>query len=288
MRHCIRLLSVLCAALLLAGCSAVRLSYNNADGLVLWWIDEYAELSPEQDELVRERLARFHAWHRQTQLSEYIRLARQGQEFVAGQPTPDDALRLADGIIHAGMTLAEQAAPDIADLLLTATPDQIARAASRFKRNDAAYAREVRLADGEAGQRDAQFKRQLERAEQWFGGFSDEQKLALRRLVAGQSPATRFWYDERLRRQRDWLALMRLVQRQHPPREQVIRLLHEYAARFDLPGDPARLVQARVLRRNSATLLVAIHAMTTPGQRAHARHKLGDLINDFTALSRGD
>ncbi|MFA6443644.1 MAG: DUF6279 family lipoprotein [Sterolibacterium sp.] len=266
----------------------MRLSYDNADSLVRWWIDQYVELSPEQDELVRERLTRFHAWHRQTQLSEYIRLVRQGQEFVAGQPTPGDALTLADGIIHAGMTLAEQAAPDIADLLLTATPDQIARAASRFKRNDAAYAREVRLADGEGGQHDAQFKRQLERAEYWFGEFSDDQRLALRKLVAGQPPATRFWYDERLRRQRDWLALMRLVQRQHPPRERIVQLLREYAAHFDLPNDPARLTQARALRRNSATLLVAIHAMTTPGQRAHARHKLGDLINDFTALSRGE
>jgi len=89
-----------------------------------------------------------------------------------------------------------------------------------------------------------------------------------------------------LRRQRDWLSLARQVQRERPPREQAIRLLRDYAARFDLPVDPARLVQAQALRRASAELSVAVLAMTTPAQRTHAQHKLGDLMRDFTELSQ--
>ena len=79
---------------------------------------------------------------------------------------------------------------------------------------------------------------------------------------------------------------MRQVQGERPPRDRIIKLLRDYAARFDLPTDPARLARALAMRRASAELAVAIHAMATPAQREHARQKFDDLIHDFTELSR--
>ena len=281
-----QLIFALVASLLLQGCSAVRLGYGNADNLVRWWVDNYVDMSPEQEALARERLARFHAWHRKTQLPDYVSVLRLSQKFVAGQPTAGDALALGDAMIRRGRTLAEEATPDIAEFLTTVTPAQIERMAGRLAEKNADYAKEAQLADGESGQRKARYKRLLERAEYWFDTFSGEQKDALRRLIDGQASGSQFWYDERLRRQREWLDLVRVVQRERPPRERVIQLLRDYAARFDMPADPARLAQALALRRASAELAVAIHALTTPAQRAHAEHKLGDLIRDFTELSQ--
>jgi hypothetical protein len=277
---------VLFAGLLLQGCSGVRLGYGNADSIARWWIDHYVDMAPEQDALVRERLARFHAWHRKSQLPDYVALLRQGQKFVAGQPTAADALSLGEGIIRRSGTLAEQATPDIADFLLALSAGQIERMAGHMAEKNADYAREAQLADGESGQRKARYKRLLERAEYWFDDFSGTQKDALKQLIDGQGTGSQFWYEERLRRQHDWLTLVRQVQREHPPRERVIQMLRDYAARFDLPGDPARLVQAIALRRASAEIAVAIHAMTTAAQRAHAEHKLDELIRDFTELSQ--
>jgi hypothetical protein len=287
MRRSIRLLILLVATgLFLQGCSAVRLGYGNADSLVRWWLDQYLDLSPEQDALARERLVRIHAWHRKTQLPDYVAVLRQGQRFVASQPTAADMLTYGDGIIRLGRTLAEQATPDIADFLSTITPGQIERVTERLAEKNLDYAREAQLADGESGQRKVRYKRLLERAEYWFGDFSSEQKASLRRMIDGQSAGSQFWYEERLRRQRDWLALVRQVQRERPPRERVIHLLRDYAARFDLPTDPARAHQAQALRHASAELTVAVLAMITPAQRTHAQHKLGDLMRDFTELSQ--
>jgi hypothetical protein len=287
MRRFIRyLLLLLLVGLLVQGCSAVRLGYGNADSLARWWIDQYLDLTPEQDALARERLAHFHAWHRKTQLPDYVSLLHQGQRFVAGQPAVADALSLGDGIIRRGRTLAEQATADIAEFLPTVTPAQIERMAARMTEKNTDHAKEAQLAEGESGRRKARYKRLLERTEYWFGDFSDEQRAALRQLIDGQNAGSQFWYDERLRRQREWLELMRQVQRERPPRERIIQLLRDYAAHYDLPGDPARLVRAIALRRASAELAVAIHAMTSPAQRAHAEHKLGDLIRDFTELSQ--
>ncbi len=280
------LIVLLVAGLLLQGCSAVRFGYGNADALTRWWIDQYLDLSPEQDLLVRERMASLHAWHRKNQLPEYIAVLRQGQGFVAGRPAVADAVALLDSVIGAVRRLADRAAPDVADLLLTVTPAQIDRMASRFAERNAEYAKEAQLAEDESAQRQARYKRLLERAEYWFGDFSGEQKASLRRMVEHQPAGGQFWFDERLRRQRLWLALVRQIQRDQPPRDRAIGWLRDYVARFDLPADPAAAATALSLRRAGAELTVAIHAMATPDQRAHARHKLGDLIHDFEELGR--
>ena len=280
------LILVLAAGLILQGCSAVRLGYGNADSIARWWMDQYLELSPEQDALSRERLARLFAWHRKTQLPDYVALLRQGKAFAAGQPTAGDALTLGDNIIRRVRVLAEQATPDLADLLATVTPAQIDRMAARFAEKNADLATEMRLAEGDAAQNKARYKRLLERAEYWLGDFSNEQESNLRRMVETQDPGGQFWFDERLRRQRELLDLMRQVQGERPPRERIIALLRDYAARFDLPADPARLARAQTMRRASAELTVAILAMATSVQREHARQKFDDLIHDFTELSQ--
>jgi hypothetical protein len=282
------LILALLAGLILQGCSAVRLGYGNADSLARWWIDQYLDLSPEQDALTRERLARLTAWHRKTQLPDYVALLRQGKAFAAGQPTAGEALTLGDEMIRRVRVLAEQATPDVADLVATLAPAQIDRMAARYAEKNADLAREMRLAEGEAAQNKVRYKRLLERAEYWLGDFSNEQESALRRMVETQDPGGQFWYEERLRRQRELLDLMRQVQRERPPRERIIALLRGYTARFDLPADPARLARALVMRRASAELTVTILAMATPAQRDHARQKFDDLIHDFTELSKAE
>lgn len=281
-----QLILTLAAGLLLQSCSAVRLGYGNADSLARWWLDQYVDMSPAQDALARERLAGVFSWHRKTQLPDYVAVLRQGQTFVAGQPTVADALTLGDGIIRRVGTLAEHAAPDIADFLTIVSPVQTERIAGRFAEKNVDYRKEAKLAEDESGQRTARYKRLLERSEYWFGDFNGEQRAAIKKLVDRQALDGQFWYEERLRRQRELLDLLRQVQRERPPRERIVQLLRDYTARFDLPTDPARRAQALALRRASAELTVAIHALTSPAQRAHAQLKMDDLIRDFTELSR--
>jgi hypothetical protein len=286
MRRTTPLLLLLFLLGLLQGCSAVRLGYGHADSLARWWVDQYVDLSPEQDTLVQERLARFFAWHRKTQLPDYVAVLRQGQQFVAGQPTLADARALDESIVRRVRTATDQAIPDIADLLASLGPSQIERIAARYAEKNIDYAKEAGLSDGESAQRKARQKRLLERAEYWFGDLNGEQRASLQRMIDAQETGTQFRYEERLRRQRELLDLARQVQREKPPRERVIQLLRDYAARFDLPPDPGRRTQALALRRAAAELTVAIHAMTTPAQRAHARQKMDDLISDVTQLSQ--
>ncbi len=281
-----RLLPLLVAILLLQACSAIRLGYGNADSLARWWMDQYLDFTPEQDGLVRERLSRLHAWHRQTQLTDYVTLLRDARGLVDAKPGAPEMLALTESVIRRVRSLADKATPDVADLLASLTPQQIDRMAARLAEKNADYAKAARLADGESGQRKARLKRLMERAEYWFGDFSTEQEAAIQRLVDAQPTGTQFWYDERLRRQREWLDLARKVQRERPSRVETIALLRDYAERFDMPADPARRVAALGMRRAGAELAAAIHGLTTRAQRDHARTKFDDLIRDLTELAQ--
>lgn len=286
MRRSLLPLLLISVVLLLPACSAIRLGYGNADSLARWWIDQYLDLSPEQDALARERLTRLMVWHRKSQLPDYATVLHQARTLAVGKPTAADGLVLTEAIIRRVRRLADQAIPDAADLLSTLTPAQIERMAAKLADKNASYAKEARLAEGEAGQRKARFKRLLERAEYWYGAFSDGQEAAIRQLIDAQPSGAQFWYEERLRRQSELLELMRKVHTEKPSRERVIALLRDYADRFDIPADPSRRAVALGLRQASSELAAAIHALTTPAQREHARHKFDDLIREIGELAQ--
>lgn len=279
-------LLLISVALLLPACSAIRLGYGNADSLARWWIDQYLDLTPEQDALARERLSRLMAWHRKSQLPDYAIVLGQARTLALGKPTASDGLALTEAIVRRVRRLADQAIPDAADLLLTLTPAQIDRMATQFADKNASYAKEARLAEGEAGQRKARLKKLLERAEYWYGSFSDAQETAIRQLVDAQPSGAQFWFEERLRRQAELLELARKVQSEKPRRERIVTLLRDYADRFDIPSDPGRRTMALGLRQASNELAAAIQALTTPAQREHARHKFDDLIREIGELAQ--
>lgn len=52
----------------LAGCSAVRLGYNNAPELTYWWLDGYLDFTSAQSLKVRANLATVQAWHRSQEM----------------------------------------------------------------------------------------------------------------------------------------------------------------------------------------------------------------------------
>jgi len=273
------------AALLLQACSAVRVGYGNANSLARWWLDQYLDFSPEQNQLVEDRLTRLHAWHRRSELPGYAAFLVEARVLIDRPTTTADALRLGDDIVLRIRRLADKALPDLADLFLNLIPAQIDQLAARFAERNKAYVKDAAVDDSEAARHEARAKRLLSRAEYWFGNLSEVQEKEFRRLIAAQPSGANFWYEERLRRQRELVDIARRIQRERPGREAALALLRDYANRFDTPPDAARRATADALRRNTAELAIALHAMTTPAQRNHARDRIDDLVRDITELS---
>jgi hypothetical protein len=66
----IRLILIVIALLCVQGCSS-KFAYNNADWLANWYIDDYLDLSADQNRILEKELESVLVWHRQTQLPQY-------------------------------------------------------------------------------------------------------------------------------------------------------------------------------------------------------------------------
>lgn len=65
-----RLIVLLLTIAFLHGCTS-KMAYNNADWLAHWYIDDYLELSSDQDRNLKIELGSVLEWHRETQLLHY-------------------------------------------------------------------------------------------------------------------------------------------------------------------------------------------------------------------------
>jgi hypothetical protein len=65
-----RLIVLLFVVACLSGCSS-KMAYNNADWLAQWYIDDYVDLSREQNHHLERELESVLEWHRETQLLPY-------------------------------------------------------------------------------------------------------------------------------------------------------------------------------------------------------------------------
>ena len=65
-------LTVLAGLLVLVGCSSTTFFYNRIDTLITWYVDDYVDLTREQDVAFAQELDVLHMWHRKEELPQYI------------------------------------------------------------------------------------------------------------------------------------------------------------------------------------------------------------------------
>jgi hypothetical protein len=85
------IIAALATALIVAlpGCSMVKLGYEQAGTLAFRWLDRYVEFDDAQSLRVRRALDDTLAWHRRTQLPEYLQLLARAEAEVVGEATPE-------------------------------------------------------------------------------------------------------------------------------------------------------------------------------------------------------
>ena len=278
-----RLAAIAAFAVSLASCAAMKIGYNNADTLALLQLDSYLDLTDEQEQTVKERVNALLAWHRTTQLRDYVAFIDKMRAKLGGRVTAADVMEFNQQLNARMMTAADKAAPDIAHLALSLSPEQIDRAAKKIA-NDATKARRefVRLEKDSGAER---AKKYGERAESWFGKLTDEQKEIIRKSLANRPTDATWWIDERERRQREFLTLLRKIQADRPTEEVAARWLRTYFTQLNVAPEAERRARAESYRRGSAELIAQLINHATPEQRAALDKKLNDYAQDFRSLA---
>lgn len=271
---------------LITGCSSVRFSYNQGDTLLYWWLNAYVDLEGDQSTKARRDIGEFFQWHRKTQLRDYATVLTKMQRQLAGNPTLADLMADYREVRTRTETMAAHAAPQIAELALSLTPDQIAQMEKRFKTKNDDYRRKVLPSDPEKRQK-ARYKKSMDQFELWFGSFSREQETVLRKASDARPVSDgEIMLQERVWRQRKISALLRKIQAEKPNKEAAMALvnatLRELLNRME---SPERKAFYDAYAESTAKYVLTAIRIATPEQKAHAQKRMQGWVEDFNVLA---
>lgn len=291
-RRIIRLLLAASLLALLAGCSAVKLAYNNMPDLAYWWADGYADLNEPQSLLLRSELARLQDWHRKTELPRIADLLRQIQQVAPADTSAEQVCQLY-GDIRARFdavtahTLAQTGAPALAMRL---TQTQFKHLEGRFEKGNQDWRRE-RASKDRAVRVAKRVETELERAEQFYGTLDDQQRRLLQDAVGHSAFDPQRVFAERVRRQQDMLETLRGVAgtgNNNPSgidTAQATIALRAYAERTARSPDPLYRAYADAVLQENCQTYARLHNSTTAEQRNRAVARLAAYERDARELS---
>ena len=277
MRPVIKVILAAAAAWLLAGCSSVRLAYDNADTYLLFRANSYLDLDAKGSDELDERIDEFFAWHRRTALPQYARLSDDAAKRVTRGLSREDLVWGYDSMVaHARQSL-RYAAERVAPLLDRLTPQQVAHMEKRFADDNRKFAREY-LRGSEAERRKRRARRVEERLEDWVGNLSHVQAEKVKQF-SERTPL----YDElrardRQRLQAEFVDMLRKREAQ--------KRLPDWITNWEHGRDPAHHAAAERYRQDFLGLILEIDRTLAPEQRSRAAANLRRYAEDFRVLAR--
>jgi len=272
---------------LLAGCSAIRLAYNNGPTLAWWWIDGYMDFDRTQSTAVRSGIDRWFDWHRATQLPDYAALLAGMQDEVGGPTTADAACRWQarwrerlEPALERGIVLAADLVPTLTEANLRHLEQHQAKQMDEMRREF--------LQPDLAERRRESVKRAVERAERLYGRLGEAQRHVIAEGVATSPFDPERWAQERERRQRETVQVLRRLVAERADRDARLAALRALAERAERSPVPAYRDYQRSLAAYNCAFAARLHNATTAAQREAARATLKGWEDDLRALVAGE
>lgn len=277
--------ALLLTALLLlgSGCSMVRVGYGHFDSVAAWMAHDYFDLNADQRDQFAQRFERLHGWHRQTQLPEYAQFLADIQTRAKRGLRENDLLWLVDGFKQRYARIAARGAADAAELLATLTPEQIEVFRQQVDKNNKKFMQEHRINDSEAERRRVVQQRTLSQLRDWVGPLNDIQETRVIAMLKTMPLVDKLRHEDRLRRQREFFALLEI---RNGERKLFTQRLRDWLEHWEAGRgvEQARLFDESWKKR--AELYAAVDHLLTPTQRKHLLDRLQDYIDDFRDLSK--
>jgi hypothetical protein len=276
------------------GCSTVLLGYDAVPPLAKYQLNRYFDLGSVQQEIVDRHFEDIFDWHRKTQLKEYAGFLNQITEKVKGNEpiSVTDVQKWRTIGVASWLPVASKVSRPFTELALTLTPSQIEHMKKRFSRSNEEMREDYVRVSEKAGANDQQARQKArairiqKRGDFFFDDLTDAQLKLIAKRAAESPDAELAWYNERVRRQQDFVALLETMRAKKMDANQAEPLIREYLKAMWEPKDEknARLI-AESAKAGDETI-AQIYAIATPEQKNYAVKKLRGYSQDFEKLGR--
>ena len=280
LRH---IIGVLLAMLILSGCSAVRLAYNNAPELGYWWLDGYLDFNSVQSARLRADLSALQVWHRQSELPLVLATLVKTETMAAGNVSASQVCAISDELRPRLQALLDRAEPSVLALTPTFSTAQLNHLAQQFEKRSEKW-REEWLSGTAAERRERRARQLVERIESFYGPLDNAQRALLQSAVADSVFDPALNHREVLRRQQDTLQTLQGLQGGKADERKLRQDMRALVERAMASPDADYRKYAARLQLETCGTLAALHNSSTPAQRLQLTETLRDYAGDVRAL----
>lgn len=279
----IRTLICLFGLLLLQGCSAIKLGYQQLPTLSYWWLDSAISFNDTQTDRTKEALNSVYRWHRQQELVTYLDLLQRGSELSQSPVQASQVCSVQADILNKMDRAMRVAITQAAPVVQMLGPRQLSHLARHQDSKNEDWDKQW-LQGSDAERLERRLDRTLERYKSFYGELSAAQ-VALVKTQVSQSAWTPEWgRQERLRREQDLLSTLRQLAQTSAPTEQVEAALSGVWQRWFMPPDPAGRALVQKMTQQACDNLAQLHNTTSPEQRQRVARALRAYDRDIRDL----
>ncbi len=279
------LVPLVCASLLLlAGCSAVKVGYEQTPTLLYWWLDKHVDFSGTQTPLARQALEDLQRWHRKQALPGHAdwlaRLADVAQQPVEAAQVCAYMRELETQIDAFAQQSIVLTVPVVTSLRAT----QREHLQRYWARKNEDWADDW-LAPSEARRQEKRMRSAVERYEDVYGRLTPSQTELVRRHVRDAVWTPQWGQQERLRRQQDLLQALDRIRNEGLDSAQAQAVLWKVWQRWLNPPQEADKQRMQAWREQGCRHLAELHNSTSPEQRQQAAKRLRAYEKDLRELA---
>lgn len=279
-----RSLLMLCLVLL-QGCSAIKLGYQQLPTLSYWWLDSTVSFSSAQTPVAKEAIDKLYQWHRREELAGYGEVLQHIGQLSTGPVQADQVCSVATEVQTRLDVLMRQAVVQATPVVLALGPRQLSHIARQLENKNEEWEKEWLQGDAQA-RLDRRLDKAVNRFNSFYGDLNPAQ-ISMVRAQLAQSPWTAEWgRRDRQRRQQDLLSTLQRVAQSGMTPAQAEAQLWGVWQRWLNPTDPAQRAVLQNLSQRACENLAQLHNTTTPEQRVRVARRLRAYERDIQDLTR--
>ena len=266
---------------ILTGCSTLSWTYNYADWLLYWKVDQYFDVTSSQKPLLQTHLTQLHSWHRNKEVPRYVAFLQTINDYWDNGLTPQEVDNIFQQYQDLRGRLGSRLASESAEFLVTVNSSQIQNFEQVIQEENSDLLNEIGKDPDTRKVR--RVESVLEWLEEWVGGFSSMQEQHIRHLIEQFPDTTEPWLQYRKQRQREFITLL-----ESPVDHSYVE--HQIREWLTVPekGAPPIYIEAAQQREQALKrTILTIDRMLSSQQRKYTSQRLSNLIQELDALGSG-
>lgn len=276
-------------SVILTGCSAVRLGYNNLPDIASWWLDSYIDFSDTQGPQAKAALQKLQTWHRKEELPAIAELLVQAQTLAPQNITPEQACKIWEGAQVRIESLIQESSRLAAPVVSQLSAKQLKHLEKEWATRNEDWKKQW-----VQGTPDSRIKKRVdlaaERFNSFYGDLNLEQRQVLKQQFLQSTWSPEASYQRRLKRQQEQLialqAMSSEITKPAMPLPQVEKALQSLILQSVRPKDTVDLSKQLQLEQQACQNLAQLHNTMSPAQRLKAQRKLKDYETDVRELMK--